>query len=107
MVTVADDGEAGVRAFLDSAIGYFDCVLMDIHMPVMDGYEATRRIRALTRSDARAVPVIAMTADAFVDDIQECLDAGMNGHIAKPIEPDMLCSELCEMILEQKTKNKQ
>jgi len=99
LVTVVDDGEAGVRAFLDSAIGYFDCILMDIHMPVMDGYQATRKIRALKRSDAKSVPIIAMTADAFVDDIQECLDAGMNGHIAKPVDPKSLCSELCEKIL--------
>jgi CheY-like chemotaxis protein len=99
IVTVADDGEAGIRAFLDSAIGYFDCILMDIHMPIMDGYEATRKIRALKRADAKSVPIIAMTADAFVDDIQECLDAGMNGHIAKPVDPNALCAELCEMIL--------
>jgi signal transduction histidine kinase len=90
LVTIADNGEAGVKAFLGSSIGYFDCILMDIHMPVMDGYEATKSIRALNRSDAKTVPIIAMTADAFADDVQKCLDAGMNGHIAKPIEPQKL-----------------
>ena len=64
-------------------------------MPVMDGYEATRLIRMLDRSDAQTVPVIAMTADAFPDDIEKCLKSGMNGHVAKPIEPDRLYDSLC------------
>jgi len=90
LVTIAEDGEAGVKAFNGSGIGYFDCILMDIHMPIMDGYEAARQIRGLNRSDAKTVPIFAMTADAFADDIRKCLDAGMNGHIAKPIEPEVL-----------------
>ena len=67
-----------------------DVVLMDIRMPVMDGYEATRAIRALPRADAAAVPIIAMTADAFEDDVKKCREAGMNEHIAKPIDPEKL-----------------
>ena len=59
---------------------------MDIRMPVMSGYEATRAIRALDREDAKTIPIIAMTADAFSEDIKHCLDAGMNAHIAKPID---------------------
>lgn len=98
-VTIADNGEAGVKMFLGSSIGYFDCIMMDIHMPVMDGYEATRSIRALNRSDAKTVPIIAMTADAFADDVQRCLDAGMNGHIAKPFEPQKLYLLLKDFIL--------
>jgi signal transduction histidine kinase len=98
LVTIAEDGEAGVKAFHGSGIGYFDCILMDIHMPVMDGYEATRQIRGLNRSDAKTVPIIAMTADAFADDIRKCLDAGMNGHIAKPIEPEVLYSTLRSLV---------
>ena len=89
-VTLAENGKAGVELFEKSVPGWFDIVLMDIRMPVMDGYEATRAIRALNRPDAKTIPIIAMTADAFTDDIQKCLDAGMNGHIAKPIEPDRL-----------------
>ena len=64
---------------------YFDAVLMDIRMPVMTGYEAAKAIRALDRGDAD-IPIIAMTADAFSEDIQRCLDCGMNAHIAKPID---------------------
>jgi signal transduction histidine kinase len=100
LVTVADDGEAGVKAFLDSSIGYYECILMDIHMPVMDGYEATKNIRALNRDDALSVPIMAMTADAFEDDIQECLDAGMNGHIAKPVDPEVLRRKLSSILSE-------
>jgi len=96
LVTIAGDGESGVRAFLGSSIGYYDCILMDIHMPVMDGYGAAKAIRALRRSDAASVPILAMTADAFSEDIQRCLDSGMNGHIAKPIDPDRLYRTLSE-----------
>jgi two-component system sensor histidine kinase/response regulator len=71
---------------------------MDLRMPVMDGYEATKAIRALNRTDALSVPIIAMTADAFTDDVQKCLDAGMNGHIAKPIEPNILYSTIAAAI---------
>lgn len=61
---------------------------MDVRMPLMDGVATTRAIRALDREDARTVPIIAMTADAFPDDVRKCLDAGMNEHIAKPLDPD-------------------
>ena len=98
IVTIADDGEAGLRAFSRSNIGYFDCILMDIHMPVMDGYEATKAIRALKRVDAESVPIIAMTADAFTDDIRKCLQEGMNGHLSKPVDPEILCRELSKAI---------
>jgi len=89
-VTLAGDGFAAVKAFSASPEGHYDFILMDIRMPVMDGYEATRDIRRLERSDAAAVPIIAMTADAFADDVQRCLAAGMNGHIAKPLDPAQL-----------------
>lgn len=97
IVTIADDGEAGVKEFNGSSIGYFDCILMDIHMPVMDGYESTKAIRSLKRADAKTVPILAMTADAFTNDIQKCLQAGMNGHIAKPIDPKLLSKELLKV----------
>ena len=97
VAVTAEDGEIGVRKFSESAAGEFDAILMDIRMPVMDGYEATRQIRAMNRSDAETVPIIAMTADAFEDDIQKCLHAGMNGHIAKPIDPELLNRELSKV----------
>ena len=71
--------------FEASEPGYYDAVLMDIRMPGMDGYEAAQAIRALDRPD-RSIPIIAMTADAFAGDIQKCLDAGMDDHIAKPLD---------------------
>jgi len=100
LVTVADNGKIGLEKFESSAEHFYDCVLMDIRMPVMDGYEAVRKIRALQRGDAKQVPVIAMTADAFSDDVQKCLAAGMNAHVAKPIDPqslyDTLEKKLCQ-----------
>jgi PAS domain S-box-containing protein len=94
LVSVSEDGSAGVEMFRNSSPYYYDIVLMDIRMPVMDGLEATRQIRTLDRTDAKTVPIIAMTADAFDDDVQKCLDAGMNGHIAKPIDPETLYAVL-------------
>ena len=85
-VRTAENGKAGLEAFQDSAGYEWDAVLMDLRMPVMGGLEATERIRALDREDARSVPIIAMTADAFAEDIQRCLECGMNAHIAKPID---------------------
>jgi len=72
---------------------------MDIRMPVMDGMEATRMIRGLDRADAATVPILAMTADAFSEDIQKCFDAGMNGHISKPVDPDNLYHVLLNQLL--------
>lgn len=82
----AENGQICVEKFRTSPEGFYDAILMDLRMPVMTGYEATRAIRALDRTDAAAVPIIAMTADAFSEDVQRCLEAGMNAHIAKPID---------------------
>ena len=98
LVQLAEDGQKGVESFATSPAGYFDCVLMDIRMPVMDGYEAAKAIRALDRPDAGTVPIVAMTADAFADDVQKCLDAGMNGHISKPVEPELMFDTLRRFI---------
>ena len=83
----AENGEVCAQMFRQSAPGYYDAILMDIRMPVMDGYEATGAIRAMDRPDA-SLPIIAMTADAYSDDIQRCLSRGMNAHVAKPIDID-------------------
>lgn len=82
----AENGKICVEKFQASKKGYYDAILMDIRMPVMTGYEATTAIRALNHSDASTIPIIAMTADAFAEDIQHCLDCGMNAHVAKPID---------------------
>ena len=89
-VSIADNGKAGWEAFESSAPDAFDAVFMDIQMPVMDGYEATRAIRRSGHARAADIPVIAMTANAFAGDVRRCLNAGMNAHIAKPIEPGKL-----------------
>jgi len=94
LVSVAEDGRQGLQKFADSAVGCYDAILMDVRMPVMNGLEAARQIRALERADAKSIPIIAMTADAFEDDIRKCLDAGMNGHISKPIDPQRLYGTL-------------
>ena len=82
----AEDGQICLDKFKKSPEGYYDAVLMDIRMPRMTGYEATKMIRGLNHPDALSIPIIAMSADAFSDDIQHCLECGMNGHIAKPID---------------------
>lgn len=81
----AENGRICLEMFQGSAPGDYDAILMDIRMPEMNGYEATKAIRALPRPDAKTIPIIAMTADAFSEDIQQCLDCGMNAHIAKPV----------------------
>ena len=85
-VTEAMDGRQAVKIFMNHPEGFFDIVLMDIMMPVMDGYQATNAIRSCERADAKIIPIIAMTAKAFDDDRKQSKEAGMNAHISKPIE---------------------
>ena len=88
-VTRAVDGKQAVDFFADNPAGTFDVILMDIMMPQMNGYEATKAIRSLDdRPDGHTIPIIAMTANAFAEDVQASLDAGMNGHLSKPIVMD-------------------
>lgn len=89
----AENGQVCVDMFTQSAPGTYDVILMDIRMPIMNGYEAATAIRALDHPDA-GLPIIAMTADAFSEDIQHCLDCGMNAHISKPIDVDKLMIQL-------------
>ena len=85
-VTAVSDGKQAVEYFADAASGTYDVILMDIMMPVMDGLEATRRIRTCTHPRGATVPIIAISANAFADDIQKAKNAGMNEHLAKPFE---------------------
>ncbi|WP_195269731.1 PAS domain-containing hybrid sensor histidine kinase/response regulator [Eubacterium sp. 1001713B170207_170306_E7] len=89
-----EDGESAVRRFAGSAEGYYDMILMDVRMPVMDGLEATRTIRKLDRPDAAAIPILAMTANAFTEDVKATREAGMNGHLAKPLEMEVVLREI-------------
>ena len=97
-VTCADDGLEVLSAFEQAEAGTFDLILMDIMMPNMDGYEATRAIRKLARQDAHAIPIVAMSANAFTDDKVRCREAGMDGHLAKPIDSDKLIVTLTKIL---------
>ncbi len=95
----AENGKVCVEKLRESGQGYYDAILMDVRMPVMSGYEATQEIRALDHPDAGTIPIIAMTADAFSEDIKRCLECGMNAHTAKPINLDEVISLLKKYIL--------
>ena len=90
--TICENGEEILKVFEQSAPGDYDMILMDVQMPVMNGYEATRAIRRSSHELAKTVPIIAMTADVFKEDISRCQEAGMNAHIGKPVELDKLYS---------------
>lgn len=98
-VEEAVDGQESVERFASSPPFYYRAILMDIQMPVMDGYAATRAIRALDRPDAPKVPIIALTANTFSDDVRNAMEAGMNAHLPKPLDPDILIRTLKQWIL--------
>ncbi len=98
MVETAENGQIALEKVSASAPGYYDAILMDIQMPVMDGYEATRAIRALPDPALARIPILAMTANAFKEDAQAVLDAGMQAHIAKPIDVGMLIKTLTDVL---------
>lgn len=89
-IFTASDGKEAVDMFLDSTENFYDLIFMDIQMPIMNGYEATAAIRSLSRSDARTTPIVAMTANAFAEDVQMAKNAGMNEHVAKPLDLNKL-----------------
>ena len=97
-VELAQNGRIGVEMFQRSASGYYDAILMDIRMPIMDGLEAARFIRSLERQDAQIVPIIAMTANAYDIDVANALSAGMNAHLSKPVEPALLYETLNRLL---------
>lgn len=94
----AENGQVGLEMFSASPVGYYDAVLMDLMMPVMDGHTAAREIRQLERADAATVPIIALSANAFEADIRRSLDAGMNAHLAKPADAELLYTTLRKYI---------
>lgn len=98
VVDMAVNGQEAVRRFKASPMGYYALVLMDVRMPVMDGLAATGEIRKLLRADAATTPIVALTANAFTEDIQHCIQAGMDGHIAKPIDPHILYKTMASFI---------
>ncbi len=99
VVEEAENGSVAVDKLLKSTPGYYDVVLMDIQMPVMDGYTATKEIRNIEDTEIASVPIIAMTANAFEEDKQKCLSVGMNGHLGKPLDVDKLMRELAQILL--------
>ena len=97
---LAENGRIAVEKFSEHPAGYYDAVLMDVRMPEMDGLEATRTIRAMDRPDAKIIPIIALTANAFDEDVQRSLQAGLNAHLSKPVQPETLFETLESLIPE-------
>ena len=98
---VAENGRIAVEKFSANEPGYFDAILMDMRMPEMDGLEATRVIRAMDRPDAKKIPIIALTANAFDEDVQRSLQAGLNAHLSKPVQPEALFKTLEGLITDE------
>ena len=98
VITSAWNGQEAVDLFENSPVGAFDAIMMDVMMPVMDGYAATRAIRASDKPDAQTIPIIAMTANAFVDDRLKAKNAGMNAHIAKPLDTALLMKTIAKFV---------
>ncbi|MBR1857973.1 MAG: response regulator, partial [Selenomonadaceae bacterium] len=94
----AENGKIAVEMFSSHEEGYYSAILMDMRMPEMDGLEATMAIRAMKRADAKTIPIIALTANAFDEDVQRSLQAGLNAHLSKPVNPDVLFETLENMI---------
>ena len=97
----ARNGEDAVNMFRKSEPGFYNAILMDVRMPVMDGLEATRAIRALDHPDAKSIPIIAMTANVFDEDLERSVEAGMDAHLSKPVEPDRLYETMARLIMER------
>lgn len=94
----AENGKIAVEMFKNHEVGYYNAILMDMRMPEMDGLEATRVIRAMEREDAKKIPIIALTANAFDEDVQRSMQAGLNAHLSKPVEPEFLFETLIKLI---------
>ena len=99
----AENGKIVLEMFERSPVGHYDAILMDVRMPIMDGLEAAAAIRELDRPDAKAIPIIALTANAFDEDVQRSLQVGMDAHLTKPVEAERLYQTLEELIWEYDT----
>ena len=97
-VTWTTNGKDALDCFEHSPVGFFDIILMDVMMPVMDGLQATRKIRALTRPDAASIPIFAMTANAFQEDVQKSKEAGFTEHLSKPLDYESLTRNIVEQL---------
>ena len=104
LVKEAWNGREAVDDFMNAADGEIDAILMDVMMPVMDGYEATRQIRESGKTEAQSIPIIAMTANAFVEDKAAALNAGMNEHIAKPLDAKKVVGTVAELVAAYREK---
>ena len=100
-VDVAENGQVAVDAYASHEPGYYSAILMDMRMPVMDGLQATEAIRAMGREDSGDIPIIALTANAFDEDVQRSMQAGLNAHLSKPVETDALFATL-EALIDQR-----
>ena len=98
VVTKAWNGQEAVEIYKKSRAGEFDLILMDIMMPIMNGYEATKMIRSLDREDAKKIPIIAMTANAFTEDRIRAKEAGMDEHVAKPVDVELLIKVIHKLV---------
>ena len=101
----AGNGHEAVEKFVNAPAGEYDLILMDVQMPGMNGYEATRTIRADSHPSAKTVPIIAMTANAFVDDVRDAIDSGMDAHIAKPVQMDKLNATIQQVLDSRESKD--
>lgn len=106
VITEAHDGKEAVRIFEDSEVNAFDIILMDIMMPEMNGLEATKVIRSMDRADAAEIPIFAMTANAFAEDIKASQEAGMNEHFAKPLDMKEMVKTICRYCRKKRYKKK-
>ena len=105
-ITEAKNGKEAFEIFQNSRLDEYDVIIMDVMMPVMDGLEATKAIRMLEREDAKKIPIIAMTANAFEEDRKACLEAGMNEHIGKPIDIPQLKRAITKLLTKRGSKRK-
>jgi CheY-like chemotaxis protein len=94
----AENGQVALDMFTASEVGTYDAIFMDMRMPVMNGLESATAIRALDRADAKTVPIIALTANAFDEDVERSLQSGLNAHLSKPLEPDMIFKTLKRLV---------